>query len=163
MWHDAVVDPGAAPFGLEQPGGAQHLQVVRNGRLATLNPDRQVADAGFAAGVAGHHAEQPQPHRIRKSLELDCELAGRRCGQWLTRQWGDRAPRHVGQGRLRLRHMSILTDIKSVHKRTVGERTTSYSSTVTSPVKTGPTGATAARLQFGRDLCAINEAQRPAA
>ena len=39
-------------------------------RLTHLDADREVADARLTAGVAGHHAQQPQPHRIRQGLEL---------------------------------------------------------------------------------------------
>ena len=44
-------------------GSAQHLEVMGDGGLTQLDPGGQLADAGLAAGVTGHHAQQPQPDR----------------------------------------------------------------------------------------------------
>ena len=54
---DPVVDPGASALTVEQPGGAQDLQVMGDGRLGQVDPDRQVADARLATGMAGHHTQ----------------------------------------------------------------------------------------------------------
>ena len=68
--NDPVVDPRAAPLTVEQSGGAQDLQVMGDGRLAQVDPDRQLADARLATGMAGHHAQQSQPTGSDSALSL---------------------------------------------------------------------------------------------
>ena len=41
---DPVVDPGASALTVEKSGGAQDLQVMGDGRLGQVDPDRQFAD-----------------------------------------------------------------------------------------------------------------------
>ena len=118
---DPVVHPGASALTVEQSGGAQDLQMMGDGRLTQVDPDRQFADARLATGMAGDHAEQSQPHRVGQCLELDRQFGGGLGGQRLPRQGGNSATGCVRQFDARLRHTSILMDVESLHKRTLGE------------------------------------------
>src|SRR6478672_10979668 len=48
--NDPAVDPRASTFTVEEPGGAQDLQVMGDGRVS-FDPDRQIADARLATDM----------------------------------------------------------------------------------------------------------------
>ena len=75
----AVVDPGAAPLAVDQPGGAQHLQVVGDGRRGQVEGGGQVAHAGLATGMRADHRQQAQPYRVGDGLEQHRQSAASAC------------------------------------------------------------------------------------
>lgn len=90
-----------------------------DGGLGQFNPCRQVADAGFAALVAGHYAQQAQPHRVGQGLQLGRQLCGRFSRERLARKRGEDTFRRCGRRHSRFRHTSILADIDAVSKQSV--------------------------------------------
>jgi len=90
--YQPVDDPGAASLALQQPGLAQDLEVVGDRRLGQVERRRQVAHARLTAPVAGHHAEQPQPHRVPQRLEHPAQIPRPVLRQRLVGQRGSTAP-----------------------------------------------------------------------
>jgi hypothetical protein len=111
--NDSVIHRRATSFTGKQPRGLEGLQVMRNGGLRHCDTSRKVAHAYLPVAVAGHHAEQLQPHRIRQRLERTGQLAGRLRGDRFTHQRCTFAGRDIGPCSPRFRHGSILTVIKS--------------------------------------------------
>jgi phytoene dehydrogenase-like protein len=67
--HQAVIDPGAAPLAGDDPGLAQHLQVVADGGLGQVERGSQVAHADLTALMGADEGQQPQADRVTKGLE----------------------------------------------------------------------------------------------
>ncbi len=116
---DAVVDPGSAPLGGEQPGLLELLQVVGDGRLGDADVG-DVADARLTALVRGDGREQPQPYRVPERLEHPRGPLGLLGGEGALAQ--RRAARHRGAGGLGfqkrqcrdIRHTPMLTHVETV-------------------------------------------------
>lgn len=92
---DRVPDVGPAALGGDQTGVSQHLQVVGDGGLGTVQGVDEVAGAHLPALGGEQQAEQPQPYRVAQGTERRRQprrvgLAGDLGGQRLA------APAQVG-------------------------------------------------------------------
>ena len=73
---DPVVDPGATPLAVDQPGLAEHPQVVGDRRTGDRERVGQLTHAHLATTTRGDQRQQPQPHRIAERLEAGREIDG---------------------------------------------------------------------------------------
>jgi hypothetical protein len=67
--HEAVVDPGPAPLAVDEPGLAQHFQVVADGGLGQVERAGEVAHADLTPGPGADQGHQPEPDRVAERLE----------------------------------------------------------------------------------------------
>lgn len=90
----------------------QHLQVMADCRLGQLETVRQIANTRLTASMGSHDRQQPQPDRVRQSLQQRCDLLSLPRAQRLTRQRGTTRNRlHRAQHRTIVRHTSIFTQV----------------------------------------------------
>jgi DNA-binding MarR family transcriptional regulator len=95
-----VVDPGAAPVGVDETGLAQGLEVVGDRGAGEFELRGEIADADLAVRSGSDHGHQLEPDRVAEGLERRGEQGGRLGGDALL---GDRraARRQVGDGQRR--------------------------------------------------------------
>src|SRR3954454_16144794 len=111
-----VVDPGATPLAVHQPGLAQHAEVVGDRGLLNVERAQQVAHADLASALTltleGDQRQQPQPHRITQGLEHPRQLRRGLLVQRLPDQRRAALTEHWESGPL-FRHASILTALEA--------------------------------------------------
>lgn len=72
--YETVVRPGASLRASQEPGGGEHLEVMRDRRLRQTDRVDEIADARFLVGAGGDDRQQPQPSWIREGLQTGGEM-----------------------------------------------------------------------------------------